>query len=222
MKTFSFLKPTILTILFSILFLNINANSLANKKNNEINLGVGVLSIYDLVYGVGKAFTLNSYKSNINLPFGDDGIITLPSNNINGYIPTIGLNYKRKFQNGVILGGIVLYSKHSDRYQYEFEEKLYIVKESYNYIHLAPGIYYHYLKKSKKIELYLGAELGLLIIHQNSKETNILKQSSSNTSTFFSFNLTPFGIQLKTKVSPYLQLNLGGRGIIEGGVNFKF
>lgn len=81
--------------------------------------------------------------------------------------------------------------------------------------------YYHYLKKSKWVDLYLGGDFGIMMIHSKTKDIdNDIKDG--NTKAFPIGSFCPFGIRLKTRVSPYLQANIGSRGWVEGGIAFDF
>jgi hypothetical protein len=81
--------------------------------------------------------------------------------------------------------------------------------------------YYHYLKKSKWVDLYLGGDFGIMMIHAKTKDIdNDIKDG--NTKVYPMGSFCPFGIRLKTRVSPYLQANIGSRGWVEGGIAFDF
>lgn len=81
--------------------------------------------------------------------------------------------------------------------------------------------YFHYLKKSKIIGLYLGGDIGFMIISGKTKDVeNGISEKNMKIIPMGSF--TPFGIELKTKISPYLQASIGSRGWLEGGLRFSW
>ena len=81
--------------------------------------------------------------------------------------------------------------------------------------------YYHYLKKTNWVDLYLGGDFGFMMMHSKTIDTENKKKERS-VQPNLSFNICPFGIRLKTRVSPYLQANIGSRGWVEGGIAFDF
>lgn len=81
--------------------------------------------------------------------------------------------------------------------------------------------YFHYLKKSKIIGLYLGGDIGFMII--SGRTNDVEKDMTERIIRIIPMgSFTPFGIELKTKIAPYLQASIGSRGWLEGGVRFSW
>lgn len=86
---------------------------------------------------------------------------------------------------------------------------------------LTPNIYFHYLR-SRTVQMYLGVEAGLLYYKAKAHDTYSNEQTGSYNKIVPVFNITPFGMRLKYKISPYFQVNIGSRGWIEGGLSYQF
>jgi hypothetical protein len=67
----------------------------------------------------------------------------------------------------------------------------------------------------------LGGDIGFMIISGKTKDVeNGISERNMKIIPMGSF--TPFGIELKTKISPYLQSSIGSRGWLEGGIRFSW
>lgn len=106
-------------------------------------------------------------------------------------------------------------------YETPYKEKLYSVKDMAQSYTFMPNLYYYYLN-DKTVRLYFGVELGVMYFRRRVKEINY--QYDSNTTSKFLpvFNITPIGMRLKYRFSPYIQVNIGSRGWIEGGLSYQF
>ena len=104
---------------------------------------------------------------------------------------------------------------------YTVEDKNLNVTNTEVVYNIMANAYYHYLKKTNWVDLYLGGDFGFMMMHSKTIDTENKKKESS-VQPNLSFNICPFGIRLKTRVSPYLQANIGSRGWVEGGIAFDF
>lgn len=215
-------------LIFGILFLTSASFSGFSQENNTLykhdtKIGIGYPGFYRVVLALSSFNNSTRYKPLLDLPFvNSDGNIIFPEDKKSVDLPEFIVSYNYALKKGLNIGSVIMYSSSQTSYQKEYNNLLYQVKEKDSYTSIIPNLYYYYLKKSKLIDLYIGADIGILLLTHTSREYKVLNQKKKNTEVIPSINICPFGIQLKTKVSPYLQVNLGSRGIVEGGINFKF
>ncbi|MCO5232529.1 MAG: hypothetical protein LC105_09010 [Chitinophagales bacterium] len=86
---------------------------------------------------------------------------------------------------------------------------------------LTPNLYFHYLR-NKTVQMYFGAEVGLLYYNVKAHDTDLGEQTGSYHKIIPVFNIAPIGMRLKYRFSPYIQLNFGSRGWVEGGLSYQF
>lgn len=194
----------------------------SNKYNHHFNVGYSWNRFNYLTVGLISTF-------NDRFSFDEESYFY-------PYIENTKYNsIKQKRVNSIVFG----YSKSSKRYPkttfgisgtfdlykdfgtFTLEDKTINPIQTTQAYSLMANAYYHYLKKSKWIDLYLGGDFGMMIIRVKTTDTdNDIKESKTKGIPMGSF--CPFGMQLKTRVAPYLQLNLGSRGFLEGGIVANF
>lgn len=191
--------------------------------------GTDSLNIYTSKYKVKVGYAYNTFNRIIGGMFAKENISQLPSEN-----PYFKIIYNQKERNitslnasidiaikpRLTIGGTITGEFFMRSYNTDYKDTIFSVSESAKIFTLMPNAYFHYMKH-KYIDLYLGGEIGIMIIGSENIELNYNYYYDKKISVLPTINFCPIGIQLKTVVSPYLQVNIGSRGWVEGGLVYN-
>jgi len=192
-------------------------NILYYTSQHKVKLGWSYNPFNRLYIGL-KTISLNDYDKNNGFNTGFSGLYYVDKNfkrNVGSILVEYNRNKLKRLNIGIVAGIDIF--KSSDIYQRN--DTLFTIHGNTIAFSFMPNAYFHYLKH-RLLDLYLGGEVGCLIIRE--KLTNEQTRTSVQEVGFLpTINFCPFGIQLKTVVSPYLQVNIGSRGWVEGGLVYN-
>lgn len=176
------------------------------------HLVIGLMGINNGMYDYNSDSYFYPYKENGKYNF-------IKQKNINSFV--FGYSKSSKRYQKATFGITGTFDLYKEFYTYSLEGNTINTTQTTQAYSVMANAYYHYLKKSKWVDLYFGGDFGMMLIHVNTKDTdNNISESKTKGIPMGSF--CPFGIQLKTRVAPYLQMNIGSRGMIEGGIVANF
>lgn len=133
---------------------------------------------------------------------------------------SINLAFEHRVKPKLAVGAAFTTEFQTRTYTTPYKDSVFALRTFKQYYAFMPCIYFHYLEHNL-IDLYLGTDFGLLLLMSKTAETNYDYGNDRSSKLLPTLNFCPFGIQLKTVVSPYLQFNIGSRGWIEGGIVFN-
>lgn len=136
-------------------------------------------------------------------------------------LSSINLSYEYQLKDRLTVGLSLTTDIYKRTFQTPYKDSIFSIKEMNQVYNVMPNVYFHYLK-SKRVDMYLGADVGVMLMFSKAEESNYNYGNEKNFKIVPTFNLCPIGVRLKYKVSPYLQVNFGSRGWIEGGLSYKF
>ncbi|MBK6338667.1 MAG: hypothetical protein IPF63_03450 [Bacteroidetes bacterium] len=194
----------------------------SNKYNHHFNIGyswnrfnpllLGLMGINNGMYDYNSDSYFYPYKENGKYNF-------IKQKNINSFV--FGYSKSSKRYQKATFGITGTFDLYKEFYTYSLEGNTINTTQTTQAYSVMANAYYHYLKKSKWVDLYFGGDFGMMLIRVKTKDTdNNISESKTKGIPMGSF--CPFGIQLKTRVAPYLQMNIGSRGMIEGGIVANF
>jgi hypothetical protein len=186
-------------------------DSLANyTSKNQIKIGYSYNPINKLYIGIT---TISLNKKNENASFSN---LKLKKSVYEKNVGSIIFEYNRRIKKRFNFGVVMFVDLYNGKDLYSRNDSTFTIQNKTKGITIMPTAYFHYMKH-KLIDLYLGGGLGMIIVNEQiiNETTN---GKLSETSILPAFNFCPLGIKLKTIVSPYLEVNIGTRGWIEGGV----
>lgn len=155
----------------------------------------------------------------IDLPSTNPNVVTL-KNTKQFKISSINLAFEHSVKPKLAVGGSFVTEVYKKSYHIPYKDSVFAVKELTQYHAIMASIYFHYLDHHL-IDIYLGTDFGILLMLSKTVETNYNFASDRSSKLLPTLNFCPIGIQLKTVISPYLQVNIGGRGWIEGGLVYN-
>ncbi|HUH73968.1 MAG TPA: hypothetical protein VLZ75_06120 [Chitinophagales bacterium] len=181
--------------------------------NNQIQLGIGY-NTFNKIYSGLWILTENAD----NIYSGENrSEINFKERNVSSF----NLSYSRPFKERGTWGASFTSGFYKLNYDLK-ENEIYSPRKQITQIYtLTPNLYFHYLQ-NKTIQLYFGVELGLLFYSAKAFDNELNQQIGQYNKIIPVFNISPIGMRLKYKFSPYVQANIGARGWIEGGVSYNF
>lgn len=160
----------------------------------EVSASYGASSVYDATYELASAITINSITKESN-----------PSSI------------------GVAAIGVAMYSENM-KWRYgvdvanEFFNKTASISRQ-NILSVLPKVDYFWLRK-EKLGLYSGAAAGVTFVNTTYVDKD--KKERKDTDSVFGFNVVPIGVKYGGDLSVFLETNIGMKGIVQGGVSYKF
>ncbi|KFF18983.1 hypothetical protein [Chryseobacterium sp. JM1] len=124
---------------------------------------------------------------------------------------------------GVASVGVMMYSGNMKwRYGIDVTNEFFSKTESVskqNIWAVLPKVDYFWLNK-EKLGLYSGLSAGISIV--NTTYTGKDKKESKDSDTGFGYNIVPVGLKYGGDLSVFLETNIGMKGIVQGGVSYRF
>lgn len=170
------------------------ASGLFSAQKIEVSASYGASSVYDVTYELASAITINS--------------ITKESNPLSV---------------GVAAIGVAMYSENMKwRYGVDVANEFFNKTESISkqiVLSVLPKLDYFWLRK-EKLGLYSGAAAGITFVNTTYVDKD--KKERKDTYSVFGFNIVPIGIRYGGDLSVFLETNMGMKGIVQGGVSYRF
>lgn len=193
---------------------SVNAQNTDPTYRHQVQVGYG-LNIFNRNYTTRHA-------EDIKIKLPNDNLLFRPiRNDIQTNVSSINLYYHFKTKKNVSIGVSFITDFYKRTYQTLHNDLVYSVKDLAQVYTLMPNFYYHYLNR-KTVRMYFGAEIGMMYFTRRIEEVNYRFDSNETSKILPTFNITPIGIRLKYKLSPYFQVNIGSRGWVEGGLSYQF
>jgi hypothetical protein len=189
------------------------AQETSPSYKNQIQLGFGY-NTFNKIY----AELWISVENAEDIESGENGSI---KNMQESKFSSLNLSYNRPFKGRGSWGA----SFTAGYYKLNYDRS-----ESGNFSHkkqltqiytLTPSLYFHYLR-NKTVQMYFGVEAGILYYKAKAYDTELDEQVGNYHKIIPVFNITPIGMRLKYKFSPYIQVNIGSRGWVEAGLSYQF
>lgn len=194
----------------------------SNTSNHHLNVGYSWNVFNPLLLGLmGLNNGMYDFKSDSYFyPYQEDGAYEfIQQKRINSLV--FGYAKSLKKRPNATIGVTGTFDLYKDFGTYTLESNTINTTQITQAYSIMANAYYHYLKKSEWVDLYLGGDFGMMLIRVKTTDTdNNISESKTKGIPMASF--CPFGIQLKTRVAPYLQFNIGSRGMVEGGIVANF
>ncbi|PIF44529.1 hypothetical protein CLU96_1505 [Chryseobacterium sp. 52] len=161
----------------------------------EVSASYGAPSVYGAAYSLGSALVNAFFNSNEEEPSSK----------------------------GVAAVGVMMYSGNMKwRYGVDVTNEFFSTTESVskqNILAVLPKVDYFWLSK-EKFGLYSGVSVGAHFISTTYVGKD--KKESKDTSTGFGYNVVPIGVKYGGNLSVFMETNVGMKGIVQGGVSYKF
>lgn len=190
-------------IVFAVLLTSISLNAQDQNKNNEISASYGILSIPEF-----EELIVDVTSSLIG---GADSAV------INGSIGNIYLNYQHSLGEKFVLGFTFGYYKADYK---SFKKSVQIGDQTNYYYTFAIESKYKYIDHDK-FQMYSGAGIGLTynpVTFKSNDGSPETKDSFSN----FTFQIIGAGVRYGKNFGIFAEAGFGYKGILNGGVSFKF
>ncbi|HCA06637.1 hypothetical protein [Chryseobacterium sp.] len=175
------------------------ASGLFSAQKIEVSASYGMSSMYGGSYGLSYDIA--------------NGIIPSSVSNGDGRSPS---------SMGVAIIGVAMYSENT-KWRFgvdianEFFNNTSTAKE--NMFSVLPKVDYFWLKK-EKLGLYSGAGAGVNFVSNTYINQN--NNQIEDNYGMFAFNVTPIGVKYGGDLSVFLETNVGIKGIVQGGVSYRF
>lgn len=195
-------KNLILIVLIALATLT----SITTKaQKNEINVSYGVVS--------ANAFSEFYAESILNG-------ITLGSHDFKNFKSTgsLGIDYYRSVSDHIKLGAALIYEQISRDYYFE---KKFRGKIEANYITIMPQVKFLYITKPA-FELYSSLAAGASLRYEEFQPSKSGVKKDDASDIFFAFQANLLGIRVGKKLGGFVELGLGNKGIINGGISYRF
>lgn len=142
---------------------------------------------------------------------------------VSGIIPSSIKNENNPSSLGVAVIGIAMYSENMKwRYGVDVANEFFNKTESVsrqNMLSVLPKVDFFWLRK-EKFRLYSGAAAGVTFLSET--YVNKDKKKIKDNDTVFGFNVVPIGAGYGGDLSVFLETNIGMKGIVQGGVSYRF
>ena len=182
---------------------NTSTYDFRDAPRNEIGASIGVVSafggIFDMfkviIEGVGNGLG-NNYRTDTK------------------FIGTYGLDYYYQVNKWCRPGAKIVYEGLTTSI-YDTTNTL-VNHYNTSTLSIMPSVQFSYLNR-KYVKLYSGIDMGVAVIFDDNKK------SSSTSSTFFAFNITPIGIRVgNDNIFGLVETNIGMDAIIKAGFGARF
>lgn len=208
------MKRLIVLIIISLGVLSISqAQETSPSYKNQIQLGYGYNTFNKIYAGLWI-----SVENAEDIESGENGSI---KNMQESKFSSLNLSYNHPFKERGSWGASFTAGYYKLNYDLT-ENKNYSHRKQLTQIYtLTPSLYFHYLR-NKTLQMYFGAEAGILYYKAKAYDTELDEQVGNYHKIIPVFNITPIGMRLKYKFSPYIQVNIGSRGWVEAGLSYQF
>ena len=208
------MKQLITLVFISLFDLNISkAQETSQSYKHQVQIGYGY-NTFNRIYA-GLWILIEDAGEIEN---GENGSI---KNEQESKFSSLNLSYNRPFKERGSWGASFTAGYYKLNYDLT-ENKNYSHRKQLTQIYtLTPSLYFHYLR-NKTLQMYFGAEAGILYYKAKAYDTELDEQVGNYHKIIPVFNITPIGMRLKYKFSPYIQVNIGSRGWVEAGLSYQF
>lgn len=166
---------------------------------------------------------LSAQKFEVSVSYGAASVYDVTYESASDVITSIIANENSPSSRGVAAIGVAMYSENI-KWRYgvdvvnEFFNKTKFISKQ-NTLSVLPKVDYFWLRK-ERLGLYSGAAAGVTFV--SSTYVNKDKKERKDTDTVFGFNILPIGIRYGGDLSVFLETNIGMKGIVQGGVSYRF
>ncbi|MDR2038802.1 MAG: porin family protein [Bacteroidales bacterium] len=189
----------IILLQLQVVFFLMGINLQAQDRRNELELGIGIWNTNEI---------LNTFSDMIisSLPAG----IKMDDDNSLG---SIHLGYRYRFTERLGMGGLFAYDYSTGKGILNGREEGKFYKRHYT---LALEADYVYIRK-KNFRMYGLAGVGGTLYNLDYKDHTDKSQNDSDTTPYFTFQITPVGLRFGSWIGGFLELGFGYRGILNAG-----
>lgn len=172
------------------------------------------------VLAIAGGLGLNAQKIEISASYGSPSVYGI-GHELGNTLVGIITNIETPSSNGVAALGVMIYSKNM-KWRYgvdvanEFFGKTKDVSKQ-NMVSILPKVDYFWFNK-EKLSLYSGGSIGVNF----TSITYVDKKNNKESNTNFGYNVVPIGIRYGGNLSVFAETNIGMKGIIQGGVAYRF
>jgi hypothetical protein len=198
-----------------------NPDSIKVDKNyqlgkNEIYASYGFLSISSLISGLGRPSFDQDFPSTY---FYNKNKYSVKSKEIPPVLGALNIGYKRYFlKNKICVTANFSFNQINAYYTYSVNDSLsFRIKDKVFCI--MPGFEYHYFNR-KLVQLYTGAQIGLLIYNQ--KYFGYNNEIKKHNEFSVAFQVDAFGIRVGKKIGGFAEIGFGNAGIVKVGISGRF
>ncbi len=203
-------KVKLLLISSFLLLGSINVNAQEPKElKHQIKIGVGSGNILDLLHSI------NSFTNTLFLS-------TSPKSSNEKYTPTITLSYGYNVSKKLMVSADLAYVGYSEDLS---SSSTLLGKSESAFLTFGIMATYNYIN-NPKFMLYSGAGAGYVVSNEKWKPVDTSTSTPKESSNFEGmgpyFHVNFIGAQYGKKLAVFGELGLGYKGVVSGGLNYKF